>query len=56
MLEFPSYGWSDGINEEIDEKILSIKNLKKRKGVVSHHRGAYLLFIAIMIKKEFNIN
>ena len=29
MLEFPSYGWSTDGNEEIDKKVLSIKDFKR---------------------------
>ena len=56
MLEFPSYGWSDNINEEIDKKILSIKNFKKKKGVISHQFSHFKLLLTVYKKKEFNIN
>ena len=56
MLEFPSYGWSTDANEEIDKKVLSIKNFKRKKGKVSHQFSHFKLLLTVYEKKEFNVN
>ena len=56
MLEFPSYGWSTDGNEEIDKKVLSIKDFKRKRGKVSHQFSHFNLLLTVYEKKEFNVN
>jgi A/G-specific adenine glycosylase len=56
MLEFPSYGWSKDGSEEIDKKILSIDDFKRKKGSVSHQFSHFNLLLTVYEKKEFNVN
>ena len=56
MLEFPSYGWSKDGSEEIDKKILSINDFKRKKGSVSHQFSHFNLLLTVYEKKEFNVN
>ena len=56
MLEFPSYGWSVDSNEDIDKKILSIEDFKRKKGKVTHQFSHFNLLLTVYEKKEFNVN
>ena len=52
MLEFPSYGWSTDGNEEIDKKVLSIKDFKRKEGKVSHQFSHFNLLLTVYEKKR----
>ena len=42
--------------EEIDKKVLSIKDFKRKRGKVSHQFSHFNLLLTVYEKKEFNVN